>query len=217
MPTIARILVPVDFSEHCLKTMPRVRQFAAKFGSEVILLHVFNPVYVIPETGVSGLMEVPRPEQAFEASAARLEEFATEELAGLRVRRLAYEGEPELQIAETAESEDAQLVMIPAPGHSALRNFLLGSITARILEDVKRPVLTGGHAPAGAISTVAYIGGAQDVAAWATGLAENFQAKLIAAEAGTKDVGADLLVIGRGSPTDAYATVRQSPCPVLCV
>jgi nucleotide-binding universal stress UspA family protein len=218
MPTIARILVPVDFSEHSLKVMPFVRRLAEKYGSEVILLHVFNPVYVIPETGISGLIEAPLPGQAFKNSGERLESFASAELAGLTVRRLAYEGEPETQIAATAETEDVQLVIVPAPGHSALRDFLLGSITARILEDVRRPVLTAGHS-ARPISTIAYAGDAEDVIAWATGLARDFQAKLVPMEVGSEDVGADLLVIGRGPglKPDAYSVVRHSPCPVLSV
>lgn len=210
--------------------MPYVRQFAEKYGSEVILLHVFNPVYVIPETGISGLLGVPLPEQAFKASGERLETFADAELAGLRVRRLTYEGYPETQIAETAEAEDA-LIMMPTRGHGVFRNFLLGSITAKVLHDVTRPVLTGVHAEkhsAKAISTVACTAQTEDVLAWAKELANTFGARLAQFEpAGGLDApavcsfaerqGADLLVIGRGPQVkpDAYSVVRQSPCPVL--
>ncbi|HEX3683109.1 MAG TPA: universal stress protein [Bryobacteraceae bacterium] len=234
MTTIARILVPVDFSEHCLKMMPYARQFAEQFGSEVILLHVFNPVYMIPETGISGLMEVPLPKQAFQDSAERLESFAGSELAGLPVRRLAYEGEPETQIAETAETEDVQLLMMPTRGHGVFRTFLLGSITSKVLRDVARPIWTGVHASehrARAIATIACTAQTDDVLAWASDLTSSFRARLAQLEPGREPLdahticsfaqreGADLLVIGRGPglKTDANTVVRQSPCPVLSV
>lgn len=234
MPTIARILVPVDFSEHCLKMMPYARQFAEQFGSEVILLHVFNPVYVIPETGVSGLMEVPLPKQAFEDSALRLESFAGPELAGLRVRRLAYEGDPETQIAATAETEDVQLLMMPTRGHGVFRTFLLGSMASKVLQDVARPIWTGVHASehsARAIASIACTAQSEDVVAWASDLASSFKARLAPLEPGREPRDAhaicsfaqreraDLLVIGRGPglKTDVNTVIRQSPCPVLSI
>lgn len=241
MPPINRILVPVDFSERCLKMMPYVRQFAEKYQSEVILLHVLNPVYTIPETGISGPISWPVPERAFTTAAEQLDGFATAELAGLPVRRLAYEGDPETQIAETADTEDVQLLMMPTRGHGVLRTFLLGSITAKVLHDVTRPVLTGVHAAehsARAVSTIACASQTADVVAWATSLASDFQAKLVQVEPGPDDhadphavcsfaqrEGADLLVIARGLQADqdgklranAYAIIRQSPCPVLSI
>jgi len=233
MLPISRILIPVDFSERCLKMMPYVRQFAEKYQSEVILLHVMNPVYTIPDTALSGPIALRLPERAFEHSAERLDGFAVAELQGLPVRRLLYEGDPETQIAETAETEDVQLLMMPTRGHGAFRTFLLGSITSKVLHDVARPILTGAHGAEhslGAISTLvcATDSGAQaeNVRKWANGLASDFQAKLVPAEPGlapqavcsfAESSGADLLVISRGSQIDAYAIIRQSPCPVLSI
>jgi nucleotide-binding universal stress UspA family protein len=280
MPRLSRILVPVDFSERSLKMIPYVRSFAGKYQAEVILLHVLNPFYTIPETGVSGAISVPMPERVFNHAARQLDEFGAAGLEGLSVRRLLYEGAPETQIAATIEAEDVQLVMMPTRGHGVFRTFLLGSITSKVLHDVARPVLTGahvnGHANA-AISTIvcAVDMGAQtnDILAWAAALAEDFRAKLAvvhvlpklridgespvgdvqpqleelvkttlarfdpalahgvtvdieegdppqAVSSFVRSVEADLLVIGRGSHpgrlrANAYALIRQSPCPVL--
>ncbi|HTU47290.1 MAG TPA: universal stress protein [Bryobacteraceae bacterium] len=233
MLQIARILVPVDFSERCLKMMPYVRLFAEKYRSELILLHVMNPVYTIPDTALSGPIPLPLPERAFEHGAERLDGFALAELQGLPVRRLLYEGDPETQIAETAQTEDVQLLMMPTRGHGAFRTFLLGSITSKVLHDVARPIVTGVHVSehsVSSISTVVYAGDSgdqtADVLAWADGLAIDFQAKLVHAEprldpeavcAFAESSGADLLVIARGSRPSAYAIIRQSPCPVLSI
>jgi nucleotide-binding universal stress UspA family protein len=185
MPRISRILVPVDFSERCFKMIPYVRSFAEKYQAEVILLHILNPFYTIPETGVSGAISVPIPERVFTHAARQLDEFAVAELEGVSVRRLLYEGAPETQIAATVEAEDVQLVMMPTRGHGVFRTFLLGSITSKVLDDVARPVLTGAHGnghSSAAVSTVvcAVDMGAQtnDVLAWAAGFAEDFRAKL---------------------------------------
>ncbi len=244
MPSLSRILVPVDFSERCLRMMPYVRRFAEKYQAQIVLLHVVNPVYTIPDTALSGPIPLPLPERVFQHSADQLDQFATAELQGLPVRRLAYEGDPETQIAETAETEDVQLLIMPTRGHGIFRTFLLGSITSKVLHDVRRPILTGVHAPDGSalgISNIVCAGDSgdqtDDVLAWANGLASDFQAKLTVfqAEPGhnptdphaicsfAQGTGADLLVIGRGSDqhqnarlrTDAYAIIRQSPCPVL--
>jgi|SRR5579875_1013747 len=185
MPLIPRILVPVDFSERCLRMMPYVRQFAEKYQSEVILLHVVNPVYTIPDTAVSGAIAVPLPERIFKHSAEQLEVFATAELAGLTVRRLAYEGAPETQIAETADTEDVQLLIMPTHGHGVFRTFLLGSITSQVLRDVTRPVLTGAHVNGHSTAAISTVACAVDLGpqthnllAWATELASDFGAKL---------------------------------------
>jgi len=61
------------------------------------------------------------------------------------VRRLVYEGIPEAQIAEMAKSDDVQLVIMPTHGYGVLRRFLIGSVTAKVLDELACPVLTGVH------------------------------------------------------------------------
>ena len=214
--------------------MPYVRQFAEKYRSEVILLHVVNPVYSIPETGISGAIALPLPERVFQNNAEQLDGFASAELPGVPVRRLAYEGDPETQIAETAETEDVQLLMMATRGHGVFRTLLLGSITSKVLHDVARPIWTGVHASehsAGEIATIACTAQTEDTLAWASDLAGSFKARLAQMEAGREPLDAhticsfaqreraDLLVIGRGRglKTDVNAVIRQSPCPVLSV
>src|SRR5206468_767594 len=102
MVPITRILFPVDFSERCTEMLPYVKAIAASYKAQLLLLHVINPIYVIPETGIGPPTALSVPEwlrcQQFE----RLEEFGNAELAGLSVRRLVREGEPGAQIAEIA-------------------------------------------------------------------------------------------------------------------
>jgi nucleotide-binding universal stress UspA family protein len=143
--TISRILVPVDFSDRCLGMMPYVKAFSERYSAEVLLLHVVDPVYTIPATGISPPTMIPTPQWLFDQRARQLETFAAADLTRLPVRRLIYEGDPESQIAASAQSEHVGLVVMPTHGRGVFRRFLIGSVTAKVLHDVDCPVLTGSH------------------------------------------------------------------------
>ena len=145
MTKISRILMPVDFSDRCLGMTHYARAIAEKYGAEIVLLHVVNPVFITPDIGMAPPAVVAVPQWLITEKSKLLEEFATTELAGLRVRRLVYEGIPEMQIAELAKSEDVQLLIMPTHGYGVFRRFLIGSVTAKVLDDVRCPVLTGIH------------------------------------------------------------------------
>jgi nucleotide-binding universal stress UspA family protein len=145
MVKFSRILLPVDFSERCLGMTHYARALAEKYDAEIILLHVVNPVFITPEIGMAPPAAIAVPQWLIAEKNKLLEEFATAELAGLRVRRLVYEGIPEMQIVEIAKSEDVQLVVMPTHGYGALRRFLIGSVTAKVLDDLPAAVLTGIH------------------------------------------------------------------------
>lgn len=168
--------------------MPYVRTIAGHYRADVTLLHVVNPVYAIPETGLSAPVLVPVPQWVFKEKSEQLERFAVSELMDLSVRRLVYEGDPETQIAAFTRTEDVHLVVIPTHGYGVLRRYLIGSITAKVLDDVRCPVLTGTQAEApvslaeGKLSHVVCaidLGPrSADTLAWAFRLAQDFGARL---------------------------------------
>lgn len=188
MLSISKILVPVDFSDRCLGMMPYVRAFSERYGAEVILLHVVDPVYVIPDTGIAPPAILPKPQWLFNERTAELETFASAEVAGLPVRRLIYEGDPEIQIAATAQEERVDLLIMATHGRGVFRRFLIGSVTAKVLHDVDCAVLTGTHAqehahtnPANISNVVCSLGLTQQkerILAAAVSVAEVFAARL---------------------------------------
>lgn len=290
MLPISRILVPVDFSERGLRMLPYVRTVAEQYKAEIILLHVVNPVYVIPATGISGPIFMKVPERVFTERAEQLNSYGVAELKDLSVRRVAYEGDPEAQIAAFCKEENVQLVIMPTHGYGAFRRYLLGSISAKVLHDVDCPVLTGAHVenPVQAASptfskvvcAVDLTARGHDTLTYASKFASDFNATLsvvhvmpevssglsfsepgglrrelqslvrkeiedLRQQTGAENIdieiregdiahevsdfvhsaGAGLLIIGRGAHengagrlrTNAYAIIRQSPCPVLSV
>jgi nucleotide-binding universal stress UspA family protein len=60
------------------------------------------------------------------------------------VKSLLLEGDPAHIIVQTAQQQNADLIMMPSHG-STFDQFLLGSVTARVLHRTECPVWTGAH------------------------------------------------------------------------
>jgi nucleotide-binding universal stress UspA family protein len=222
MPAIQRILAPVDFSERALGVLPYVRMFAIRYGAEVILLHVVNPVLTIPATGPLAPMPFPVPEFTITEANEKLEEFGVDQLAGIPVRRLSYEGEPLDQIVACARSEDVQLITMPTHGYGRLGRFLFGSITEEVRHELNCPVFTAIHMERGVgnhpetFERICVTAADEAAEAWAADLATDFgtRTKAIGADELNTLTSADLLVIGRDADEDL---IRHVPCPVVSV
>ncbi len=145
MLPIKKILVPVDFSDRCLRMITDAKALAAIYGAELTLLHVVNPMYSFPATAISGPAMVPIPDAIIADRQKQLDQFASDELQGVPVRRFVYEGEPVEQIAGFVQSEDVNLIVMATHGYGVVRRFLIGSVTAKVLHDVACPVFTGVH------------------------------------------------------------------------
>ena len=135
MPRVQKILFPVDFSERSLGAGRYVQAMAEHFGAEVILLHVVEPFAY--DHSVVDKMAVRKME---------LQLFMAAEFRTRRVKRMVVEGDPTRKIAETAKTENVDLIMMPTHGWGVYRRFIMGSVTAKVLHDAKLPVWTCGHA-----------------------------------------------------------------------
>lgn len=146
MRSLARILLPVDFSERSLGAARYARLLAEHFHSELTLLHVLAPpAYEFGALEISGSMlselYVCRTVQV----ESELKTALADELAGLEVRRVVLEGDPARKIVEFAHNEQMGLIVMPTHGYGQFRRFILGSITAKVLHDADCPVWTGVH------------------------------------------------------------------------
>ncbi|MFY9727865.1 MAG: universal stress protein [Bryobacteraceae bacterium] len=161
MLSVSRILLPMDFSDRCMGMLPYARAVAAKYGAELILLHVENE--------------------------DELAKVGRERHQDIDVRRVLYDGDPADVIVGFVKSEKIDLIAMPTHGYGVFRRFLIGSVTAKVLHDVSCPVLTGVHMeeqPAPSLAEFSNVLcaidlGAQsaDVLKWATQLATEFHAQ----------------------------------------
>jgi nucleotide-binding universal stress UspA family protein len=146
MPSLDRILLPVDFSGRCQGAVRYAEALAAQFGSELTLLHVLPPPHYefsALEVGGSVLNEL------FASRAAHvrkeLDSYMERELQDVVVKRVLLEGDPARCIVAHAHAERVGLIVMPTHGYGPFRRFILGSVTAKVLHDADCPVLTGVH------------------------------------------------------------------------
>lgn len=124
MKPITRILVPVDLSARSLQAAAYAASLAGEFGSDLVFLHVLRNEWPL------------RPaEQEVRARIAA-------EAGGGR-RFLIRDGQPAAVILRTAESENADLILIPTRGRPAKSRLFGGSVAARVLREARCAVWAG--------------------------------------------------------------------------
>ena len=287
MKSLAKVLLPVDFSERSLGAARYAKILADHFHSELTLLHVLAPPhYEFGALEIGGSMLSELYENRSAQVEKELQTFLVDELHGVEAKRVVLEGDPARRIVEYAHAENTDLIVMPTHGYGPFRQFILGSITAKVLHDADCPVWTGVHleeAPPEPAISFRHILCAIDLGPqscktleWAASLQKEFGARMtvihvttytppmatdaqwqldmeraaredlarlqqregieaeLRIEAGdppkqichvAAEQKADLVVIGRGSAggvfgrlrTNAYAIIRQSPCPVVSV
>lgn len=220
MKDLAKILLPIDFSERSAGAARYARALAAHLGSELTILHVLTPLQYESgalEIGGSMLSELYRSRS--EQAARELESFLADELAGPEVHRIVLEGDPAAKIVELAHrSPDQTIIIMPTHGYGAFRRFLLGSTTAKVLHDADCPVWTGVHleeAPALASIPFRTILCAVDLGpqssktlCWAARLAQEFGSRLHLVHA--TGASPDAPEAGDDSTVSWQAAVRKS-------
>jgi hypothetical protein len=77
---------------------------------------------------------------------SRLDRALTKELGGISVRRMTISGDPAVRIADFAHENAVDLIMVATHGTGPFRSMLIGSVTAKVLQDAKCPAWTATHA-----------------------------------------------------------------------
>jgi nucleotide-binding universal stress UspA family protein len=136
-----KILVPVDGSEACDKLMDYVKSFGEVYHAKVILLNVY---------GLPTLTEYNNyPSYPLE-NAYSIEKQSEEMLKQLRgnigtvpfeIELMCDAGNPAGVILDTADKTECDLILMCTHGMGAMKRFLLGSVTNKVVHHAKVPVL----------------------------------------------------------------------------
>lgn len=138
-PNYARILAPVDFSEHTRAGLDTAADLARRFKATLHLLHVVD-VPVLPELYGPVDRPVVDLKRAVDASSESVEELAAPLREELELETDVEVGGAVQQIVRHAEQAD--LVVIPTHGYSGLDRLLMGSVAEGVLRRASCPVLT---------------------------------------------------------------------------
>jgi nucleotide-binding universal stress UspA family protein len=129
-----RILVPVDFTDYSEKAIATARSFLSSTGKLVLEHVVSTPVH--PSFYAGGITRMFQLDPD-------LPNRIREKLASLdgSAELVVSEGDVVQDILETAESRRARLIVMGTRGLSGLDHVLLGSVTERVLQRARIPVL----------------------------------------------------------------------------
>jgi nucleotide-binding universal stress UspA family protein len=144
MLSISRILLPVAFSEGCRGAAHYAAALARRFGSEVVVLHVAESLRPILDLD-SGVVLAETAEYRRAALCRQLDSFFGSQFSGLTANTMLVDGDPATEIVTLAHDERVDLIVMPTHGYGPFRRLLLGSVTAKVLHDVRCPVWTGVH------------------------------------------------------------------------
>ena len=137
---IARILVPVDFSDCSLEALEYTIQAAKEFAASVTILHVIEPAsYGLDFT----LVHAGHAQKTADALEARLGEFTTLlTRLGIPARHVLRGGAPGNTILDGARDGNADLIVMGTHGRRGFSHLVSGSVAEAVLRQAPCPVLT---------------------------------------------------------------------------
>jgi Universal stress protein UspA and related nucleotide-binding proteins len=138
---LEKILVPIDFSPMSKKAFQYALRFAERFGCEIVLLHVVEPVGAIAGTPLA-VDIFAQPEEDTTAAEAELACLA----AKSRHRQNCFTsavrtGHAPNEITKAAKELDVDLIMIATHGYTSWRHLCIGSTAERVVRSAPCPVL----------------------------------------------------------------------------
>lgn len=140
---LKKILVPQDFSEYSLHALKYAVTFAELFNSELIILHIVEPI-VYPADFSFGQVSIPAMEEEIRKhSEEQLNELVTKEIPkNIKATAIIRIGKPFIEIVEVAKSESAGLIIISSHGRTGMDHVLFGSTADKVVRKAPCPVLT---------------------------------------------------------------------------
>lgn len=149
-----KILVTLDGSKMGEAVLPYVQAIARKLTCQVVLLRVVEPVQHLHSIALDQLRLPEQDVVAMQAEAksylARIQGEAESYLIGARqrcgeirdsVRMVLKTGDAAREILNVAEEEDVNLVAMSSHGKTGMTQWMLGSVSNKILQAGKTPLL----------------------------------------------------------------------------
>ncbi len=146
---IKRMVVGIDGSDEAAHALDWAIRLAKEVGSEVVAVFAIAPsVYAAEMAGYAPAMLAPELDDKWRSEIK--EEFEKQWAAplassGLKYRTVLEDGRPASVIADTAERENADLVVVGRRGRGGVAELILGSVSHELTLQSKRPVLLISH------------------------------------------------------------------------
>lgn len=140
---INKILVPIDFSDYSKNSLRFAVNFTKSFNAKLYLVYVVEPVVYPPDFSM-GQIAIPSIDLEMDKRAIEeLNKLAEQDIpSDVEVKTIVKTGKPFIEIIETAEEEDIDLIIISTHGHTGVEHILFGSTAEKVVRKAPCPVLT---------------------------------------------------------------------------
>ena len=151
--SVQRILVPIDFSDYSVNACRYAIGLAEKLNAEIKLMHVYyNPVvnsmpltdtyyYQVNMDEIIREIELRAKSNMEEFYLELKEKIERENMEGVKIDYALVRGIASDEIIAKSEEYKPDVIIIGTRGQGEKENDLIGSVTAKIIEDTKVPVL----------------------------------------------------------------------------
>lgn len=131
-----KVIVPVDFSEQSFAAVDAAIEITHS-PERVEIVHVLPDLSPV-EPGVvwQGVTDASRANHARDAM---LERLSDDKYKGVVIHNLF--GDPGAEIAQQAETSEADMIVMPSHGRTGLTRLLIGSVAERVIRLAHCPVL----------------------------------------------------------------------------
>ncbi len=135
------IIVPTDFSDNAMHALRYACMLNGKLNGKIILFHS----YAMPVLATDMTFEIMPPDDELKKLSHKMlkEQLQqiTSEFPGMNFETVAEAGFAEDEIINLAKTKEADFLVMGTQGASGLREALIGSITASVMEDTSCPVI----------------------------------------------------------------------------
>lgn len=139
-----KILVPIDGSNLCKKVYRMATKLANTFDAEIILIHVQEPVQPfvwVNEAYVAEKVDLHLEEHSLKLLKEAKDFFKDQESSrDIKISTKTDVGDPAHAIIETADELEVDMILMCTHGMSAIKRFLMGSVTNKVLHHAKQSV-----------------------------------------------------------------------------
>lgn len=135
------ILCGVDGSQHARLALRHAVRLARALGVRLVVAHVVQPPMSSPGVGPTARQLMTIPIDALLASGKALLDKILEEEEVIDATRRVVLGFPGDRLADLADEEAAELIIVGSRGRGAVKAAILGSVSTDVIGVARRPVL----------------------------------------------------------------------------
>jgi nucleotide-binding universal stress UspA family protein len=140
------VLFPFDYSTHARSAAKSVKSLVQKAGARLTILNVVSDPSATYPASAAFLVPQSERDAIVKASVGFLREYTSEAFEGYPADAVVHMGDPAREIIQFATENNIDLIMMPTVGCGSFRRLLLGSVTAKVLDEADCPVWTDAHA-----------------------------------------------------------------------